>query len=218
MRTLAPRLVRAAGLAVVVALAFGSNSSIAVADPETGSGSGMYGDPAAAAPYWQPQSLEDNCGAMSVADVVGEITGDAPTEAQILAVAEQTPSEINPGTKIYAPNTGGISVGDLPVLLKHYGITAATSDGAADGLGGLEHDLASGSKVIAYVNSALIWDTADQRSAADHFVVVTGIDANNNIVHLNDPGADNANETIPAPIFMEAWRTGEYNSVVTAAA
>ena len=217
-------VVRLAGVAIVVAVTVASGPAVAVAAPDQGAGSessssadGVYGDPAAAAPYWQPQSLDDNCGAMSVADVVGELTGDAPTEAQILSVAQQTDSEINPGTKIYTPNTGGISVGDLPVLLKHYGIAAATADGGPGGLSGLEQKLGSGRKVIAYVNSALLWNTADQRTAADHFVVVTGIDANTNVVHLNDPGADNADEQIAAPVFMEAWRTGEYDSVVTAA-
>jgi hypothetical protein len=47
--------------------------------------------------------------------------------------------------------------------------------------------------------------------------VVTGVDANKNVVHLNDPGADNANEQVPAAAFLKAWQTG-YNSVVTAAA
>ncbi|CAN5299849.1 C39 family peptidase [soil metagenome] len=215
--------VRLAGVAVVVGVTVWG-PAVAGAAPDQGAGSGssttadgMSGDPAAAAPYWQQQSLADNCGAMSVADVVGEITGDAPTEAQILAVAEQTDSEINPWTKIYVPDTGGISVGDLPVLLKHYGIAAETADGGPGGLAGLEQNLGSGRKVIAYVNSALLWNTADQRTDADHFVVVTGVDANQNVVHLNDPGADNADEQIAAPIFMQAWHTGEYDSVVTAA-
>jgi hypothetical protein len=39
---------------------------------------------AAAAKYWQQQSLEDNCGRMSVADVVGEVSGHAPTEEQMV--------------------------------------------------------------------------------------------------------------------------------------
>jgi predicted double-glycine peptidase len=207
---------RAAGLALAVGLTIASGPGVAAADPT--SDSGMYGDPTAAAPYWHAQSLEDNCGAMSVADVVGEITGHEPTEQQILAVAEQTPSEMNPGTKIYTPNTGGISVGDLPVLLQHYGIKSETNDTSGPGLGALEQYLATDRKVIVYVNSAIIWDTSDQRTDADHFLVVTGIDANKNVVHLNDPGADNADEHVPAAAFLKAWQTGGYSSVVTAAA
>ena len=59
--------------------------------------SGVYGDPGAAAAYWQQQSLEDNCGLMSVADVVGEVTGHSPTEKEIIKLAQNTPSGTNPG-------------------------------------------------------------------------------------------------------------------------
>jgi hypothetical protein len=52
---------------------------------------GMYGNPTAAARYWQRQH-ESDCAEMSVADVVGEISGYEPTEQQIDAVAENTPS------------------------------------------------------------------------------------------------------------------------------
>ncbi|BBY64788.1 hypothetical protein MHEL_30310 [Mycolicibacterium helvum] len=193
---------------------------MALADP-SGYSSGVYGDPAAAAPYWAAQSLEDNCGAMSVADIVGQLTGERPTEAQILLVAEQTPSEMNPGAMIYKPNNGGISVGDLPVLLKHYGIKSVNSDSSgpeATGLNALEHYLGAGRKVIAYVNSAIVWDTSDQRTAADHFVVVTGVDTNKNVVHLNDPGADEANTKISVPSFMKAWDTSNDSIIVTAPA
>lgn len=213
-------LLRSGAVAIVAALAILLSPGVALADP-SGSQNGVYGDPAAAAPYWAAQSLEDNCGAMSVADIVGQLTGDRPTEAQILMVAEQTPSEMNPGTKIYKPDTGGISVGDLPVLLKHYGINSVNSDTSgpdATGLNALEQYLGAGRKVIAYVNSALIWDTDDQRTAADHFVVVTGVDAGNNVVHLNDPGADEANTKIPVATFMKAWDTSNDGIVVTAAA
>jgi hypothetical protein len=207
-------------VAVLAALVFLLVPGVALADP-SGSQNGVYGDPAAAAPYWAAQSLEDNCGAMSVADIVGQLTGDRPTEAQILMVAEQTPSEMNPGTKIYKPDTGGISVGDLPVLLKHYGINSVNSDTSgpeATGMNALEQYLGAGRKVIAYVNSALIWDTDDQRTAADHFVVVTGVDAAKNVVHLNDPGADEANTKIPVSTFMKAWDTSNDGIIVTAAA
>src|SRR6478735_12090684 len=111
-RRMVGSLVRSGAVAVAVvltiALGQGLGQNLAVADP-SGSSSGVYGDPAAAAPYWQAQSLQDNCGAMSVADIVGQLTGERLSEAQILKVAEQTPSEVNPGTKIYKPNDGGIS-------------------------------------------------------------------------------------------------------------
>lgn len=198
--------------------------------PGTGSappaGSGIYGDPAAAAKYWQAQSLEDNCGLMSVADVVGEITGHAPTEQQMVALAESTPSETNPGP-IYAPRNdpshsngnGGIEMADEVVLLDHFGIKSEMTSAAhpdQTGLPALTHYLAHNRKVIAWVNSAVIWNTGDQRTEADHFLVVTGIDTNRELVHLNDPGADHPDEQVTIPIFMTGWQTGKDSIVVTA--
>ncbi|OOK77492.1 peptidase C39-like family protein [Mycobacterium kansasii] len=55
------------------------------------------------------------------------------------------------------------------------------------GLPALQRYLTDNRKIIAWVNSAVIWNSDDQRSTADHFLVVTGIDTNNEIVHLNDP-------------------------------
>jgi Peptidase_C39 like family len=187
----------------------------------------MYGNPVAAAKYWQQQSLEDNCGLVSVADVVGEVTGHAPTEQQMIALAEATPSQTNPGP-IYAPRddpshsngNGGIELADAVVLLDHYGIRSEmASAGHPDrmGLPALERYLAANRKVIAWVNSAIIWNTSDQRTKADHFLVVTGIDTDNEIVHLNDPGADHADEQVTIANFTAAWHTGVESIVVTTA-
>src|ERR1700729_4506670 len=57
---------------------------------------GMYGDPVAAAQYWRQQHTSD-CGEMAVADVVGQITGDEPSEQRITALAESTPSGVRRG-------------------------------------------------------------------------------------------------------------------------
>jgi hypothetical protein len=188
---------------------------------------GVYGNPAAAAKYWQAQSLEDNCGLVSVADVVGEINGHAPTEEQMVTLAEKTPSGTNPGP-IYAPrndpshagNNGGIEMADEVVLLDHYGIKSAMTyagDNKQLELPTLEQYLSNDRKIIAWVNSAIIWNTNDQRNKADHFLVVTGIDTNTEIVHLNDPGADHADEQVSITTFTKAWHTGEDSIVLTAA-
>jgi hypothetical protein len=190
--------------------------------------SGVYGDPDAAAKYWQQQSLEDNCGLASVADVVGEITGNAPTEKQIIKLAQHTPSVIRNGP-IYAAtgdpqhegDNGGIDMADTVVLLDHYGIKShMTYDKHPEevGLPRLEEYLGANRKVIAWVNSGTILDTSDQRTAPDHFLVVTGIDTNNGTVHLNDPYADNANTKVSIAKFMTAWKIGQESIVVTAPA
>src|ERR1700743_3916410 len=43
---------------------------------------GIYGDPLAAAPFWRQQHTSD-CGALAVADVVGQITGDETAQARL---------------------------------------------------------------------------------------------------------------------------------------
>lgn len=212
-------------LSTVTAGATSTNLPI-TASPTTVAG--MYGDPVTAARYWQQQSLEDNCGLVSVADVVGQITGHAPTEQEMIALAESTPSQTNPGP-IYAPandpshanGTGGIELGDTVVLLAHYGITSVMTDTThpdQTGLPALQQYLTDNRKIIVWVNSAVIWNSGDQRSTADHFLVVTGIDTNNETVHLNDPGADRADEQVAVTTFTTAWRTGGDSIVVTAAA
>lgn len=187
---------------------------------------GVFGDPAAAAEYWQQQSLEDNCGLASVADVVGEITGNAPTEKQIIKLAQNTPSSIRNGP-IYLPtgdpghgtDKGGIEMADTVVLLNHYGIKSRmTYDAHPEevGLPKLEEYLGANRKVIAWVNSGTILDTNDQRTSPDHFLVVTGIDTNKDIVHLNDPYAEHANTKVSIAKFMTAWKIGQESIVVTA--
>ncbi|MGH3633756.1 MAG: C39 family peptidase [Mycobacterium sp.] len=194
--------------------------------PPPNTASGIYGNPVAAAKYWQQQSLEDNCGLLSVADVVGEITGHEPTEQEIIALAEKTPSQTNPGP-IYAPpadpshsnGNGGIELADGVVLLDYYGIKSVMADATTHpdqtGMPALQQYLTDGRKIIAWVNSATIWNSGDERTKADHFLVVTGIDTNKEIVHLNDPGVDHPDEQVSVTTFTTAWQTGGDSVVVT---
>ncbi|WP_244167994.1 C39 family peptidase [Mycobacterium paraffinicum] len=187
--------------------------------------SGVYGDPDAAAEFWQQQSYEDNCGLASVADVVGEVTGHSPTESQIIKLAQHTPSSIRDGP-IYAPTgdpahdgpNGGIEMADTVVLLDHYGIKShMTYDKHPEevGLSSLEQYLSGNRKIIAWVNSGTILNSNDQRTSADHLLVVTGIDTNKDVVHLNDPYADHANTKVSIGTFMTAWKIGQESIVVT---
>jgi hypothetical protein len=222
------RIATAAAVAFIgiasVPLVSGCHSTTASTSSAAAS-TGVYGDPAAVGKYWQQQSLEDNCGLMSVADVVGEITGNEPTEQQMITLAQNTPSGTNPGP-IYAPSAdpshangnGGVEMADLVVLLDHYGIKSAmywTAHPETTGMPALQQYLRDGRKAIAWVNSAVIWNTSDQRTKADHYLVVTGIDTNKKIIHLNDPGADHADEQVSFTTFTNAWRTGEESIVVT---
>jgi uncharacterized protein YvpB len=86
------------------------------------------------------------------------------------------------------------------------------------GLPALEHYLGANRKVIAWVNGGTILDSNDQRKTPDHLLVVTGVDTNDETVHLNDPYADYANTKVSIAKFMTAWKIGQESIVVTAAA
>jgi predicted double-glycine peptidase len=225
---------RLAGVVGIVSVSV-TLAGVAAADPSAvpSPTPGVYGDPAAAARYWGAQTYGDDCGLMSVADVVGQVTGKKPTEQEMITLAERTPSAGQSGP-IYNgpdkddPETGGegISMSDLVLLLDHYGIKATLTDttqadqvGLDTGLNALEQYLSDGRKIIAYVNSEILWASSEgQRKAGDHFLVVTGVNTNTGYVHLNDSGVDpGADEQVDLQKFLKAWKTGQESMIVTAA-
>jgi hypothetical protein len=178
----------------------------------------MDGDPTAQAPYWQEQTQNEDCMEMSTADIIGQITGDEPTEQQITDTALDQQSDSDPGNAIYSVQDGS-SLKDDPELFADYGIQAQYSDGTESGsdassMQSLEQDLASGDRVIVGVDGQKIWD-ADGMSVKDpdhmdHAVVVTGVDAADGMVYLNDSGVPSGeDEAVPISTFEQAWETGK---------
>lgn len=200
--------IRVAVLAAVAAIGL-AGAAASKADPN----GQMYGDPGAAAPYWRYQHQED-CGLMSVADVVGQLNGHEPSQIGIELRGLFTKSETHQGS-IYAFD--GTSMEDLVVLLAHYDIQSNLT--AGNTMAGLEQDLAAGHKVIAGLNAETIWNYPPgqgQRDTADHAVVVTGVDTGNDVVHLNDSGTPTGrDEQIPMATFTQAWATGNNLLIVT---
>jgi hypothetical protein len=169
----------------------------------------MYGCPQRAAQHWARQHEGDDCGEMAVAMVVGQITGHAPSEQEVLDVAEHTPSTKVPGP-IY--DHKGTWMDDLPVLLKHYHILNPKLDNPS--MSDLEQDLGHMEGVIAFVNGPTIWNSPGDRTKMDHFVVVTGVDTNAGVVHLNDSGVDNGrDEQVPIATFEAAWAPSKHGAV-----
>jgi hypothetical protein len=228
---------RVTGIAVLagLGLALGPGTAHAAPDaPRPTSGEGaLYGDPATAAPFWRYQAYDDDCVEAAVADVIGELTGHRPTEQAVIKVARSTPSTVNAGP-IYTKPKGhkpgdGTAFDDEPALLAHYGIRAVSTDEtraaksvAPTGITALEQDLAKGRKVIAGVNSEVIWrepvedKTPDGKPEANHAVVVTGVDTAAGIVHLNDSGSEaGRDERVPIDIFTAAWATSGDQMTVT---
>ncbi|MCV7440866.1 hypothetical protein H7K33_01355 [Mycobacterium paraense] len=214
---------------------FAGAVALGVAAPANAASELMYGDPVAAAEYWHEQRYDD-CVLMSSADVIGQLTGEAPSEQAIIAKAHSTPSVAHAGP-IYTkpadpdnPNSGdGASFADVPALLAQYHVTAIVIDrddtarsGIRPGLAGLKQALGSGHKVIVGVNGELIWhqpvEAKDKygNPESDHAVVVTGVDATHGVVHLNDSGtSDGRDEQIPLQLFVQSWETSNELMVVT---
>ena len=203
-----------------------------VASAESG---GLSGDPDAASQYWGRQRYDD-CALMAVADVVGELTGNKPSENEVIALAGSIPNGRGSGP-IYIPPSDPAAlsgtiprknqlpvISDLPILLGHYGIGSvhtndliAANGGVPTGIPGLAVLLADGKKVIASINGETIWNQAGDRTVHDHDVVVIGIDTGAGIVHLNDsalpsPGPDSQ---VSIDTFESAWRTSNHAMVVT---
>jgi hypothetical protein len=212
-----PTRARTAGVsALIVAVAIGSagvGPGYAGAAPNDDPSGQMYGNPAAAAPYWRYQHQED-CGLMAVADVVGQLTGREPSQVGIELRGAFTKSEAHRG-RIY--RFDGTAPEDLVVLLGKYGVQSDLTTGNT--MGALEQDLAGGHKVIAALNAETIWNYPQgqgQRTEADHAVVVTGVDTRADVVHLNDSGTPNGrDEQIPMATFTQAWATGNDLLIVT---
>ena len=190
---------------------------------------GHYGDPDQASQYWVRQTLDD-CSLMATADVIGQLTGNQPSEGEIVALAGATPSAHHEGVVYLPPSNPGDSDSgngtdsrDLPILLAHYGIGAVyTDDDVADatnvptGMAALERVLGAGKKVIAGVNAETIWDEAGDRTIGDHDLVVTGVDTQAGVVHLNDSGTDDgADEQVSIDTFNAAWQTSGNEMIAT---
>jgi len=186
----------------------------------------QYGDPIAAEQYWVHQTQPEDCTEMSAADVVGQETGNEPSESVITTLAEETPSTVNEGQPVYDPATGS-DLADVPELLAKYDVEsdyvdATTQAGASvTGMVALENDLAAGDKIIASVDGPKIWDAipgdGDPADPGhhDHDVVVTGVNTTTGTVYLNDSGVSNgAAEAVPIKVFEEAWWTSKDAIVV----
>jgi hypothetical protein len=203
-------LVCGAGAASWVASTAAVHAETGMSVPDANYELGMYGDPAAAAPYWRQQHSSD-CGEMAVADVVGQITGREPTEQQIIDLAEATPSTV--GSDPIWKLSGSTDIRNLPVLFWHYWIRAENIQTTTNVL---EQDLAERRKIVVIVNAETIWNRAGKRDSANHFVVVTGIDTKAGVVHLNDSGIKTGrDEQIAIATFEQAWAPNHNSAVVT---
>lgn len=215
----------------------GTELARVLADPSTviwggggASDTGMYGDPAKNAQYWEAQSHGNNCVLMSTAMVIGQLTGKMPSEKDIIAEATNTDSVVNEGKKMYMGTTSpdGVDIKDAVALLDNHGITATTTEfqktEGDKALKALVSALSQQKAAMVGVHGATIWNAVENEPPtegtlqADHQVVVLGVDLTNRVVYLNDSGfaEQGKNMKVPLDAFMRAWQADNFE--MTAAA
>ncbi|MGV0790139.1 hypothetical protein ABQF33_24870 [Mycolicibacterium sp. XJ2] len=171
---------------------------------------------------------------MATAMVIGQLTGTSPTEDEIVDEAVQTDSVANPGKKMYQGLTSqdGVDVKDAIKLMDMHGISATiTSYDKSEGnlaLRAVAFALEDKKAVSVGLHGYTIWNAVENKPLpegvleSDHQVVITGIDFDQRIVHLNDSGFGEdeqginggKNMKVPLDAFMKAWQVDSYETII----
>ena len=188
-----------------------------VVDPIEQFDAAIWGEPASDVEYWLPQKYNGWCAPSSVAMIVAEFTGQP-----LQSVDGVVQRAIDYGWLSYNPNDpqghpfdgwSGMTTFNTEALLESFGIPATTMTGSmADLATYLEYE----HSVMVSVDSSEVWTGVEDPGRSDHMLVVTGIDAVNGIVYMNDPYLpDGAGRAVPYAVFESAWADSGYTMIVT---
>lgn len=173
----------------------------------------IVGDNSAAA-YWFPQSGFD-CEEAAFDVIYGDIKGSRMHETTVDNEA------IKLG--VYDPKLGSMWWGGIDKLSAHYGIKMTTGNHK---IATVETALAAGKHVMAFVDSAWIWNSQpsflakylpeEYDGAPDHILVVDSINLTKHTVTLTDTGpSSGALETVSIDDFSAAVATSNYSYAIT---
>jgi hypothetical protein len=177
-----------------------------------------FGTPGEDSAFWEgKQQLPDDCAIKCQQFILEQFTRETVTEGTLVREAMEQ--------GWYTPG-GGTRIADVGNLLELHGV-AVTHYEHADQFH-LAMELAQGHKVIVGVESGALWhqnplldalrDSLGIHVAADHAVVVSGIDTSdpqNVLVQVSDPGTGQPLATYPMEQFLEAWRGSDFFMVAT---
>jgi hypothetical protein len=179
-----------------------------------------FGTPDHDRAFWEgQQQLPDDCAIKCQQFILEQFTGHPVGEGTLVREAFEN--------GWYAPGEGTkfTNVGNL---LELHGV-AVTHYEHADQFH-LAMELAQGHKVIVGVESNSLWhqnpileavqNLLGVHGAADHAVVVSGIDTSDPqhvLVQVSDPGTGQALATYPMEQFLEAWHGSDFFMVATQA-
>ena len=170
----------------------------------------LVGDPAGDSEHWFEQAANGFCVPASVAQIVSEYTGEHFADEQYFVerANELKVFEVGPD------GVPGVGADGALALLEDAGIPASIEFGT--GVDTLVDYLEDGRRVVLAIDSGEIWygeDTEDQ--AADHAIVVTGVDLERGVVIVSDPGDPDGNgKEYPIDVFEDAWADSGYAAIV----
>lgn len=208
--------------------------ALGLASPADAAAGTMYGDPAAAAKYWRQQTYDD-CVLMSAADVIGQVTGRSLPSAPSSKWPSRHPASCTPGPSTQSRPTPSTRTREWvpawPTYRRCWRITASTplsptrttpQPPESPPAWPPSSSIWAAGAVIVSINAEMIWGQPVEETdsagnpRSDHAVVVTGVDTENGIVHLNDSGTPTGrDEQIPMETFVEAWATSHDFMAVT---
>ncbi|GAA2124778.1 hypothetical protein [Nocardioides bigeumensis] len=170
----------------------------------------LVGDPTGDAEHWFEQAVNGFCVPASVAQIVSEYTGVHYEDEQ--AFVEQA-NELH--VFVVGPDgVPGVGIDGAEKMLDAAGVPATMVEGG--GMESLVTWLDEGRRVLAGVDSGEIWYGEDaEDNAADHAIVVTGVDLERGVVIVSDPGDPEGNQKeYPVELFEDAWEDSNFAAVV----
>jgi hypothetical protein len=175
-----------------------------------------FGTPGHDSAFWQgQQQLPDDCAIKCQQFILEQFRGERVSEMALVHEAREH-GWYDQGTK----------PADVGNLLELHKVPVTHYDHASQFH--LANELSQGHKVIVTVESDALWhpnpvleglrDVLGIHGAADHAVVVSGIDTRDPMhprVLVSDPGTGDALKSYPMGQFLEAWRGGDFSMVAT---
>jgi hypothetical protein len=179
-----------------------------------------FGTPDEDRAFWEgKQQLPDDCAIKCQQFILEQFTGHPVSEGTLVREAMEN--------GWYAPGHGTRTT-DVGNLLELHDVDVTRYEHADQFH--LAMELAQGHKVIVGVESDSLWhqnpflealrELAGVQGAADHAVVVSGIDTRDPqhvLVQVSDPGTGEALATYPMEQFLEAWHGSDFFMVATQA-
>ncbi|MEV4642020.1 hypothetical protein AB0J80_32200 [Actinoplanes sp. NPDC049548] len=163
----------------------------------------LVGDPVGDAEHWFEQSANGYCVPSSIAQIFAEYSGiPVPDESAFVARA----NALHLFT-VGPDGTPSMGIDGAQALLEDAGVPADIEIGI--GVDTLAGYLAEGRRVMLAVDSDEIWYGREDEAAADHAVVLTGIDTARGVAILSDPGTPDGNMLeVPLDVLADAWADG----------